>query len=146
LKRLIGEYGPRLNFVFRNLPLTKNHKNALMAAQAAEAARLQGHFMEMHDILYELQDEWKDENDPQPIFLKYAAAAGLDLNRVSRDYDGPEVKQRIESDVRRAESMGIDSTPTILMEGNQLRAEVTNPEGIRKGIELVLARKAAQAR
>src|ERR1700730_9015791 len=44
LKKIAAEYGTKVNIVFRNFPLTNNHKNALAAAQAAEAARLQGHF------------------------------------------------------------------------------------------------------
>ncbi len=40
LKKIEAEYGNRIDFIFHNFPLTKNHKNALAAAQAAEAARL----------------------------------------------------------------------------------------------------------
>src|SRR2546426_1139522 len=39
LKKIKERYGAHLNIVFRNLPLTKIHKNAFAAAQAAEAAR-----------------------------------------------------------------------------------------------------------
>src|SRR6185312_9719115 len=46
LKKLKQEFGSNLNFVFRNLPLTTLHKNALAAAQAAEAARMQNRFWE----------------------------------------------------------------------------------------------------
>jgi protein-disulfide isomerase len=142
LKRLKEQYGARLNFVFSNLPLTKIHKNAFTAAQAAEAARLQEHFWEMHDLLYENQSAWKDENDPRPVYLRYAAEVGLDLKRFSRDMEGAEVQRRIDEDVKRAEAMGILGTPTILIEGRQLRVEATTPDGIRGAIEVMMARKA----
>ena len=71
---------PSLNFVFRNLPLTM-HKNALTAAQAAEAARMQNRFWEMHDLLYQNQDLWKDDKNPKPRFVKFAADLGLDTAR-----------------------------------------------------------------
>lgn len=141
LKRIEAEYGARIEFVFRNLPLPTIHKNALVAARAAEAARLQGRFREMHDHLYDNQNAWKDEADPRPTFSKYAQDLGLDVPRFDRDMDGPEVQTRLAQDTQRADSMGVQGTPTILIEGRQLKAEVTTPEGIRKGINRMLAVK-----
>jgi len=57
--------------------------------------------------------------------------------------DGEQVKLRIEADQLAAAEVGVNGTPTILIDGRQLRPEVTNPEGIRKGIEFILSRKAA---
>lgn len=145
LKQLKQEYGPSLNFVFRNLPLTTIHKNALAAAQAAEAARMQNRFWEMHDLLYENQDLWKDDINPQTIFWKFASDLGLDTARFSRDMADKQVKLRIEADQSAAAELDINGTPTLLIEGRQLRPEVTTPDGIRKGIEFILSRKAAQA-
>ena len=141
LKKLKQEYGPNLNFVFRNLPLTELHKNALLAAQAAEAARMQNRFWEMHDLLYENQDLWKDDIDPQPIFWKFAADLGLDTGRFSRDMADKQVKLRIEADQAAAAALSISGTPTILIDGRELRPEVTNYEGIRKGIEFIMSQK-----
>jgi len=144
LKKIEAEYGNRIDFVFRNFPLTRNHKNALAAAQAAEAARLQDRFWQMHDLIYDHQNVWKDQEDPRPTFTRYARDLGLDLKRFARDLDGPEVQQRIAEDKQRADSLGIEGTPTVLVEGRQLKPEVTTPEGIRKGIDLMLARKAGK--
>jgi protein-disulfide isomerase len=141
LKQLKKELGPNLNFVFRNLPLTSIHKNAMAAAQAAEAARMQDHFWEMHDLLYENQDLWKDDINPKTIFLKFAADLGLDTTRFTQDLDNEQVKLRIEADREAAHNLGIEGTPTILINGRELRPEVTTPEGIRKGIEVMLNRK-----
>jgi protein-disulfide isomerase len=141
LKKLKQEYGSNLNFVFRNLPLTELHKNALLAAQAAEAARMQNRFWEMHDLLYENQDLWKDDINPQSIFWKFAADLGLDTARFSRDMADKQVKLRIEADQAAAAQLSIAGTPTLLIDGRELRPEVTNYEGIRKGIEFVISRK-----
>jgi protein-disulfide isomerase len=142
LKKLKQEFGPNLNFVFRNLPLTTMHKNALAAAQAAEAARMQNRFWEMHDLLYENQDLWKDDINPQSIFWQFASDLGLDTARFSRDMADRPVKLRIEADQSAAAELGIDGTPTLLIDGRRLRPEVTNPDGIRKGIEFIMSRKA----
>jgi protein-disulfide isomerase len=141
LKKLKQEFGPNLNFIFRNLPLPGVHKNALAAAQAAEAARIQNRFWEMHDLLYENQDLWKDDINPRQIFLKFATDIGLDTVRFARDLDNPQVQLRIQADTEAAASLGINGTPTILIDGRQLRVEMTTPEGIRKGVEVMMARK-----
>jgi protein-disulfide isomerase len=141
LKKLKQEFGSSLNFVFRNLPLTTIHKNALAAAQAAEAARMQNRFWEMHDLLYENQDLWKDDINPKSIFWKFADDLGLDTARFMRDMDDKQVKLRIEADQSAAAELGIDGTPTLLIDGRKLRPEATNPDGIRKGIEFVMSRK-----
>jgi protein-disulfide isomerase len=146
LKSIKADYGKRLNLIFSNFPLSRIHKNAQVAAQAAEAARLQGSFWQMHDTLYEHQKEWKDENDPLPIFRKFAGQIGLDLKSFDRDVDSPGVKARIDADSKRAESLNIEGTPTILIEGQQLRTEAMTREGIRQGIEVMLQRKAQVSR
>jgi len=141
LKKIKADYGKRLNFIFRNFPLSRIHKNAQAAAQAAEAARLQGSFWQMHDALYEHQKEWKDESDPRAIFRKFAGEIGMDLERFDRDVDSTGVKARIDADSKRAESLNIEGTPTILIEGKELRSEAMTAEGIRQGIEAMLQRK-----
>ncbi|MEP6743706.1 MAG: thioredoxin domain-containing protein [bacterium] len=142
LKKLKQEYGDNLNLIFRNLPLTKVHQNALLAAQAAEAARIQNHFWEMHDLLYENQSLWKDDVNPRSIFIKFATDLGLNSAQFTRDLDDKQVQMRIEADEDAAAQQGIDGTPTIIINGRQLRAEMTTPEGVRQGIELMLSPKA----
>jgi protein-disulfide isomerase len=144
LKKIKQERGSQLVVVFRNLPLSQIHHNAMPAAQAAEAARLQNHFWEMHDLLYERQNDWKDQKDQRPTFLDYAHQIGLDLDRFARDMDGSEVQRQIERDKQAAASLRIEGTPTILIEGHQLRAEATTGQGIRRGIEAIIVRNRGQ--
>jgi len=142
LKKLKQEYGTNLNFIFRNLPLTKVHPNALAAAQAAEAARIQNRFWEMHDLLYENQNLWKDDVNPRSVFVQFAKDLGLNTWEFNRDMDGKQIQMRIEADQDAAAKQGIEGTPTILINGRQLRTEMTTPEGVRKGIEVMLSAKA----
>jgi protein-disulfide isomerase len=143
LKNIEREYGDRIKFVFRNLPLAKIHKNAVIAAKAAEAARLQNRFVQMHDRLYERQNEWNEDPNPRPTFIRYAGELGLDAEQFDRDIDSAAVQQRLTEDQKRAESMGVSGTPTVFVEGREMKPEVTNGEGIRKGIDLMLVRKAS---
>src|SRR3989344_7304809 len=50
IKQLEQEFGDRIAFVWRHLPLRNIHKNAENAARATEAAAIQGKFWEMHDM------------------------------------------------------------------------------------------------
>ena len=101
LKQIEHEYGDQVRFVFRHFPLTKIHTNAMMAAQAAEAARNQGKFLQMHDRLYGTQNAWKDLADARPMFIGYARELGLNVEQFTRDMDSAAVAQRIASDMQR---------------------------------------------
>ena len=142
LKDIEHEYGKQLQIVFHHFPLTKIHKNAMNAARAAEAARNQGKFWEMHDRLYRNQNAWKDLDDPRPMFIQYARDLGLNTDRFTRDLASPDVEQRIAADMQKGTSIGITGTPTLLIDGNMLRYEATTPDGVRQGINFMLQRKA----
>src|SRR5262247_1408586 len=66
LRQIELEYGNQIQIVFHHFPLMKLHKNALVAAHAAEAARNQNKFWEMHNRLYSNQKAWADLDDPRP--------------------------------------------------------------------------------
>ena len=55
VKQLRQLMGHRMSFAFRHFPLTTIHPHAQLAAEAAEAAGMQGKFWEMHYILFEHQ-------------------------------------------------------------------------------------------
>jgi protein-disulfide isomerase len=142
LKQIESEYGNQLKIVFHQFPLTKVHKNAMTAARAAEAARDQNKFWQMHDRLYRNQDAWKDLDDPRQTFIQYARELGLNVDRFTRDLDSDEVEQRITADMQKGASLGVTGTPTVFIEGRMLRYEATNPEGLRQGINYMLQQKA----
>lgn len=144
LKQIEGEYGQQLQIIFHFLPLTSIHKNALAAARAAVAARLQDKFQQMHDRLYRNQSAWVDLADPRPVFISYARELGLNVDQFQSDMQSNRVDQAIGADVQRARSLGINGTPTILIDGQQLRFEATNLDGIRRGINVVLEHKAVR--
>ena len=143
LKKIETEYGSQVRFVFHYFPLAKMHKNAMAAARAAEAARLQNKFWDMHDRLYRNQKEWSDVEDPRPIFLSYAQQLGLKADQFRSDMDSNRVEQAIDADMQRGQSLGVTGTPTVLIEGYQLRYEATNLDGIRRGLNVMLEKKAA---
>jgi len=134
------EYGDRLRFVFRHYPVTRIHPHALLAAHAAEAAGLQGKFWEMHRALYENQQIWSRTADPRPLFESYAGRINLDLERFRRDIGGREADARVVADHRRAQSLGVDSTPTFFLNGRKLPPASGTGRELRARIERELSR------
>lgn len=119
VKQLEKDYGDKVNFVFRNYPLTQ-HKNAQIAAEAAEAANAQGKFWEMHDKLYEKQSEWGESDSPMDKFLVYAKDLGLDVNKFKSDVSSSKYSTFIQSDVSDGNTVGINATPTFYVNGEML--------------------------
>jgi protein-disulfide isomerase len=142
INHLEREYRPRLRVIFRHLPLV-THQHAREAACAAEAAALQGRFWEMHDLLYREQSNWSKAPDVQVLFHSYAGILGLDLARFKRDMDSEQVKARVAADQQRADSLGVKTTPTILINGRSLAPAALNPDGIRAALDEALKTKPA---
>jgi protein-disulfide isomerase len=135
LKKIETEYGDRLKVVFRELPLVTMHQHALLAAQAAEAAGLQGKFWEMHDKLYENQATWTQAKDLVPVFVDYAKQIGLNPDQFMKDLNGEKVAARIFQDGKRAHSFGLKGTPTFFVNGREAKGDDWKPEGLRKMID-----------
>jgi diadenylate cyclase len=112
LRELRERAGERVRFVFRHFPLDSAHPRARRAALAAEAAASQGRFWEMHDLLYENQDELGEEN-----LTRYAAELGLDLQRFGEDLANNDLAWRIEEDRLGGERAGVRGTPTLFVNG-----------------------------
>jgi protein-disulfide isomerase len=110
LTQLRAKYGDRVQFVFRNYPLAK-HEWAQFAAQAAYAASLQGKFWEMHDLLFERQDEWASSSDPRPLFDSYAESLELDLDRFHADADAQSTVDFIKQQATAGKDAGVKHTP-----------------------------------
>jgi len=142
LKQIEAEYGDQVKVVFRHFPLMKMHKNALMAAHAAEAARNQNKFWEMHDRLYRNQKEWAELDDPRPVFEGYARQLNLKLDQFNSDLQSNLIDQKISADLQRGTSQGVTGTPTVFLDSHLLKYEATNLDGLRRGINILLQQKA----
>jgi len=135
LEQMHTEFGDRLAITFREFPLVPAHQHALAAASAAEAAGLQGRFWEMHDLIYEHQNDWKDQFDVRPIFEGYANQLSLDIERYKRDVAGEVVAQRIFQDGKRGHSLGVKGTPTVFLNGREIPFESLPAEKLRVVIQ-----------
>lgn len=122
VQELRDQYKGKLTFVFRNFPLTNIHGNALAASTAAEAAGQQGKFFLMHDLLYSRQDEWQAVavNQRSSTFEGYAAMLGMDVEKFKQDMNSKDVSTKIGRDRSIGRKVGVESTPTFVLDGQRL--------------------------
>jgi protein-disulfide isomerase len=104
--------GDRMRFVFRNFPLTQAHPHAQHAAEAAEAAAVQGKFWEMHDYLFEHQQALDDAH-----LVHYAVALHLDEETFKREMTTHVYTNRVREDFLSGVRSGVNGTPTFYING-----------------------------
>lgn len=122
IHRIITELPNDVRVVYRHFPLKEIHPNAQIAAQAAEAAGMQGKFWQFHDALFNTQDAWSGSTSPQLQFEDYAFSLGLDVPKFKTDIRSDAVLDRVKRTADSAESMGLSSTPTFFLDGKKLDA------------------------
>ena len=117
------KYEDKVKFVYLHYPLSI-HVKADDAAAAAEAAGEQGKFFEFSDILFREQPDqsnlasWTDDK-----FYSFARELGLDEGKFKESYKSGKYKELIKDYVREAEAAGVSSTPTVKINGQEVRGE-----------------------
>ncbi len=118
LAQIQSDYPNDVRIVFRHFPLSQHDKSAL-AAQATEAAGLQGKFWEMHDLLYERQADWLTMTVTQfEDYLKtQAPTLGLDVTRFETDLHADATVEKVKQAGEEAIKIGLPGTPYLLING-----------------------------
>lgn len=132
LKTIMSQVSDTVQLVFRHFPLTSIHDKAQITSQALEAASLQNKFWEMHDLLYEKQSDWTTATVTSvvPILNGYAKDLKLDVSQFEKDLTSQAVIDRIAHDVKDAESLQLNATPTIYLNGQAAQADAFLQEGV----------------
>jgi len=112
LESVQQEFGTRLRLVYRHYPLSGIHKHAQMAAEAAEAAAAQGHFWEMHDLLFQHQDALDEKH-----VLRYGGQLGFDVDRFHRELKQGTYAERVRQDFIAGVQNGVAGTPGLFLNG-----------------------------
>jgi protein-disulfide isomerase len=111
VRRIQDTYGQTVRVVWKHMPLP-NHRDAVAAAVAAEAAGKQGKFWEFHDLLFANQVRLQPD-----ALTRYARELGLDVPRFEADRGAADVRKRVDADAAEALAMGIDGTPAFFING-----------------------------
>ncbi|MCP4536002.1 MAG: thioredoxin domain-containing protein [Chloroflexi bacterium] len=111
-------YGEDFQSAFRHFPLSF-HDNATITAEATEAAGAQGKFWEMHDLIFERQQQWTQlsESAVQAELVSYAEELGLDAERFSQDLSDHVYLDRVNTDAQVAQMSGLPGTPSYIING-----------------------------
>lgn len=112
LKQFMDEAGDRVALVYKHFPLNSIHPHATPAAKAAWAAQQQGKFWEYHDRLFTNQERLGES-----LYAEIARELGLDLGRFNRDRQSEAAAAAVQADLELATSLGLEGTPTFLMDG-----------------------------
>ena len=114
VKQLQKRFGKDLRFVFRNFPLTEIHPHAEHAAETAEFAAAEGKFWEMHDLLYETQENLGDS-------ALFGDASRLDLSaaKLREALEAGTYRARVRADFSGGVRSGVNGTPTFFLNGQR---------------------------
>lgn len=136
IRSAMKDFEGKIQFTFKHFPLS-GHQNAMLAAQVAEAAGMQGKFWEMHDWLYDNQDSWAalPGGEAKEAMVAYATELKLDLDKFNKDIDSAEVKERIMNQQNEGIEVGVSATPTFFINNKKIDSQPQNYEDFKKIIE-----------
>ena len=106
----------RVRFSFRDYPL---HQNSVQAHHAAACADEQGMFEQMHDKLFDTQDEWAGRAGVEGRFYDYAGEIGVDLARYDECMGEGRYRARIQASMENGREMGVGGTPSVFVGGRK---------------------------
>ncbi|MBI1308490.1 MAG: thioredoxin domain-containing protein [Proteobacteria bacterium] len=132
IDQLRKEYGNKVRWAFKNLPLSF-HPMATPAAYAAMAAQQQGKFWPYAHAL------WADQKDlSEALLVKTAKAVGLDMAKFEADRKSAKIKAMVEADMADAERIGAQGTPFFVINGKAVSGALP-AESFKKVIDGELA-------
>lgn len=114
VKQIQKHFGKRLRFVFRNFPLSQLHPHAEAAAETAEFAGAEGKFWQMHDELYENQDDLGEA-----LFVRLAEEMQLSVVAMRDALAHGAFKARVRADFSGGVRSGVNGTPTFFINGHR---------------------------
>src|SRR4051812_5262007 len=112
LARVFDRLGDELRFAFRHFPIPQVHPHAQHAAEAAEAAAVQGAFWDMHDKLYAARGHLTDRD-----LVAHAAGLGLDGDRLGVELASGAHAARVAADHEAGRRSGVQGTPGFFVNG-----------------------------
>ncbi len=114
VKQVIEAHQQDLKYVFRNYPLDQ-HKNARLAAEAAEAAGAQGKYWQMYDMLFKNQTNLSSET-----INGFGIELKLDMDRFTKEVGNKKYESKIEGDIADGNKVGVNATPTFFLNNKKL--------------------------
>lgn len=140
VKQILDEHPGRVRLWVRYAPF---HRGSDFVVKALEAVRLQDRFWPALDALFAKQDQWTRGHAalPDQVLAVLGGVPGIDLARLKRDMERPEIAKALEQDIADAKALKLTQTPTFYINGKLLE-----PFGVEPLRAQVRAAVAAQYR
>ena len=120
VKKLMAVNPGKIKLVVRYAPF---HDGADYFVKILEAARKQGKFWETLEVLYQTQRYWASHHKPQPkLIWKFLPRTGLDLEKIRKDMNDPEIAKLIRQDLADAKTLNVRKTPGFFVNGKPLQS------------------------
>src|SRR5262249_40122723 len=114
IEEVLQAYPTNVRLVWKHEPLAF-HANAYPSAEAVEAAREQGKFWDMYSLMFTHQAQLSSAK-----YQEWAKAIGLDLEKFNQSIGQHKNKNRIDQDMKLADSVGVTGTPTFYVNGKMM--------------------------
>jgi protein-disulfide isomerase len=118
VKKIVETYKGKVRLVIKNYPY-KYRDYARIAAEASLAARDQGKYWEMHDLLIKRSPKLERTD-----LIQYAQELGLDVKKFTEALDSQKHAKEIDRDLELAVKMDLYNTPTFFINGRKVIGEL----------------------
>ena len=118
VKKLMADNQGKIKLVIRYAPF---HDGADYFVKILEAAKRQGKFWETLDVMYKTQRYWASHHNPKPqLIWRFLPRVGLDLEKIRKDMNNPEIVGIINQDLTDAKTLNVRKTPGFFVNGKPL--------------------------
>jgi protein-disulfide isomerase len=118
IKGALDAFPGKIKLVIRYAPL---HQGADEMVKVLEASKKQGKYWETLQVMYDTQSVWASHHNPQPqLIWQYLPQAGLDIEKLKRDMNDPEIERILQQDIADAQTLGVRKTPGFFVNGRPL--------------------------
>jgi protein-disulfide isomerase len=139
-EQLKAEFGDLVEIEYRYFPL-ESFPHSMLAAQSVEAAKVQGKFREMHDLVFEYQAQWSPrQSDAMEYFARFAEDIGLDMDQFMADLNSDQVRAVVENQRQEGIRRTVNATPTYFIDGHKIRQLPQSYDQFKSIVELYMYR------
>jgi len=120
LNEVLKAYPKEVKLIFKHYPLPF-HNYAMIAAKASEAAKEQGKFWEMHDLIFQNLGKINEQ-----LLKDFAQQLSLNVEKFSSDFASNKYDKIIQQDIALARSSDVAGTPTLFLNGKRMQSRSFN--------------------
>jgi len=135
MKQLAQKYGSKLRVVYRQYPIPSLHPNAFKAAEASLCANEQGKFWELHDMMFQEQNQLTISD-----LKAKAARLSMDQKKFDSCLDSGKYTQRVQDDAKEGSKVGVSGTPALFVNGVEIDGGAVGFDVVSKAIDRELER------